>query len=35
VLWDAVDWLVPGGTFSYNDLTPIAAIQELARQSAR
>jgi hypothetical protein len=32
VIWDAVDWLVPGGTWTYNDLTPIAAIQELARQ---
>src|SRR6185369_13842166 len=30
VIWDAVDWLVPGGTFSYNDLAPIAAIQQLA-----
>lgn len=30
MIWDAVDWLVPGGTWSYNDLTPIVAIQQLA-----
>ncbi|PJK00850.1 hypothetical protein CO641_02450 [Lysobacteraceae bacterium NML91-0213] len=28
--WDAVDWLVPGGTFSYQDLAPIEAIAQLA-----
>jgi hypothetical protein len=28
--WDAVDWLVPGGTWSYQDATPIQALGELA-----
>jgi len=30
MIWDALDWLVPGGTFTYADLTPIAAIQQIA-----
>lgn len=30
LLWDAVDWLVPGGTFSYQDLAPIDAIAQVA-----
>jgi len=30
MIWDAVDWLVPGGTFTYADLAPIAAIQQVA-----
>lgn len=30
LIWDAVDWLVPGGTFSYQDLAPIDAIAQLA-----
>lgn len=30
LVWDAVDWLVPGGTFSYADLRPIEAISRLA-----
>ncbi|MBD7987104.1 hypothetical protein H9645_03590 [Luteimonas sp. Sa2BVA3] len=30
LVWDAVDWLVPGGTFSYADLAPIEAIARLA-----
>ncbi|MEN1941004.1 hypothetical protein WCE39_07915 [Luteimonas sp. MJ174] len=30
LVWDAVDWLVPGGTFSYADLAPIEAIAQLA-----
>lgn len=29
-IWDAVDFLVPGGTFTYSDLAPIAAMQQLA-----
>jgi hypothetical protein len=28
--WTAVDWLVPGGTFSYADLAPMDAIARLA-----
>ncbi len=28
--WDAVDWLLPGGTFTYADLAPIDAISRLA-----
>jgi hypothetical protein len=28
--WDAVSWLVPANTFSYQDLTPIDAIGRLA-----
>jgi|SRR5580765_3545692 hypothetical protein len=30
MIWDALDWLVPGGTFTYADLAPIAAIQAIA-----
>lgn len=30
LVWDAVDWLVPGGTFSYSDLAPIDAIAQVA-----
>lgn len=30
LLWDAVDWLVPGGTYSYSDLAPIDALVRLA-----
>lgn len=30
LVWDAVDWLVPGGTFSYADLAPMEAIAQLA-----
>lgn len=30
LVWDAVDWLVPGGTFGYQDLAPIDAIAQLA-----
>lgn len=30
LVWDAVDWLIPGGTFSYADLAPIEAIAQLA-----
>lgn len=30
LLWDAVDWLVPGDTFSYADLAPVEAISQLA-----
>jgi hypothetical protein len=30
VIWEAADWLVPGGTWTYQDLTPIAAMQQLA-----
>lgn len=30
LVWDAVDWLVPGGTFSYQDLAPIEAIAQVA-----
>lgn len=30
LLWDAVDWLVPGGTWSYSDLAPIDALVRLA-----
>jgi hypothetical protein len=28
--WDSPDWLVPGGVWSYSDLTPIQAISRLA-----
>lgn len=28
--WDAVDWLVPGGTWSYQDLAPMDAIARIA-----
>ncbi len=28
--WDAVDWLVPGGTWSYQDATVLQAIGQLA-----
>jgi hypothetical protein len=31
LIWDAVDWLVPGGTWSYADQSPIEAIAALAR----
>ena len=30
LVWDAVDFLVPGGTFSYQDLAPIDAIAQVA-----
>ncbi|WP_143703968.1 hypothetical protein [Luteimonas rhizosphaerae] len=30
LVWDAVDWLLPGGTFGYQDLAPIDAIAQLA-----
>jgi hypothetical protein len=30
LVWDAVDWLVPGGVFSYSDLAPIDAIARVA-----
>lgn len=30
LVWDAVDWLVPGGTFTYADLAPIDAIAQVA-----
>ena len=30
LVWDAVDWLLPGGTFTYADLAPIDAISRLA-----
>ena len=30
LLWDAPDWLVPGGTFSYADLAPLDAIAAVA-----
>lgn len=30
MLWDALDWLVPGGTFSYADLAPLEALQRIA-----
>lgn len=30
LLWDAPDWLVPGGTFSYQDLAPLDAVVSLA-----
>lgn len=30
LVWDAVDWLLPGGTLSYADLAPIEAISRLA-----
>ena len=30
LIWDTIDYLVPGGTWTYNDLTPIAALQKLA-----
>lgn len=30
LLWDAPDWLVPGGTFSYTDLAPLDAIAAVA-----
>lgn len=30
LVWDAVDWLVPGGSFSYQDLAPIDAIAKVA-----
>lgn len=30
LLWDAPDWLVPGGTFSYQDLAPLDAIAAVA-----
>ena len=30
LIWDAVDWLVPAGTWSYHDLTPIEAIAQIA-----
>lgn len=30
LVWDTVDWLVPGGTWSYQDLTPIEAVSQLA-----
>lgn len=30
LVWDAVDWLVPGNTFSYSDLAPIDAIARVA-----
>lgn len=30
LLWDTVDWLVPGGTWSYADLAPIEALVRLA-----
>lgn len=30
LVWDAPDWLVPGGTFSYQDLAPLDAIAAVA-----
>ncbi len=30
LVWDALDWLVPGGTFSYADLAPIDALVQIA-----
>lgn len=30
LVWDAVDWLVPGGTWSYADQSPLEAIGQLA-----
>lgn len=30
LLWDAPDWLVPGGTFSYQDLAPLDAVVAVA-----
>jgi hypothetical protein len=30
LLWEAPDWLVPGGNFSYADLAPIDAIAQVA-----
>ncbi len=30
MVWDAVDWLVPGGTFSYADLAPMEALVQIA-----
>jgi hypothetical protein len=30
LLWDCLDWLVPGGTWSYADLAPIDALVRLA-----
>lgn len=30
LIWDAVDWLVPGGTWSYADAAPIDALVQLA-----
>jgi hypothetical protein len=30
LVWDAVDFLVPGGTFGYQDLAPIDAIAQVA-----
>lgn len=30
LVWDTVDWLVPGGTWSYQDLTPLEAVTQLA-----
>lgn len=30
LVWDAVDWLLPGEAFSYADLAPIDAIAQLA-----
>lgn len=31
LVWDAVNWLVPGETFTYADLAPIDAISRLAQ----
>ncbi len=28
--WQAVDWLVPGGVWSYSDLAPLDALREIA-----
>jgi hypothetical protein len=30
LFWDAPNWLVPGGTFSYADLAPMDAISQIA-----
>lgn len=30
LVWNTVDWLVPGGTFSYQDLAPIDALSRVA-----
>lgn len=30
LVWDAVDWLVPGGTWSYADQAPLDALAQLA-----
>lgn len=30
LVWDAVDWLVPGDTFGYQDLAPMDAIAQVA-----